>query len=332
LDAADREGLLVWAELTQVDHVSASAAYHENIRQQLIELIRQNYNHPSIFVWSLYNELNSPTKTISTPLIEELNVLAHQEDPTRPTTGADSGDTLANQHEMVASLDLISVNFYPGWYGQRPEAMDAEITKWNDRYGHRGMSVSEYGAGASVVQHKQNLVSGEVKPGGKFHPEEWQSVVHEGNYKAIASHPEVWGSFAWVMFDFASIGRHEGDIDGENDKGLVTRDRQIRKDAYFYYQAQWTAKPMVYLTSRRDTERTSAITDVKIYSNQPAVTLSINGQDQGKGEEIQAHVFVWKARTLTPGENHIAARTTGATDECVWTLKAAPAAISTAGY
>ena len=330
LDAADREGMLVWAELTQVDHVSGSEAYHANIRQQLVELIRQNYNHPSIFTWSLYNELNSPTKAISTPLIEELNVLAHQEDPTRPTTGAASGDTIANLHEMVAALDLISVNLYPGWYGKRPQDMEAGIAKWNPAYGSLGLSVSEYGAGGSVSQHKQELVPGEVKPGGHFHPEEWQALVHEGNYKAISSHPEVWGSFLWVMFDFTSIGRHEGDVDGQNDKGLVTRDRQVRKDAYFFYQAQWTSKPMVYLTSRRDTARTSASTDIKVYSNQPKVSASLNGHDLGAANEVQEHVFVWKNAILSAGENHIRTQAGTALDECVWNLQAtAPTANST---
>jgi beta-galactosidase len=319
LDAADREGLLVWAELTQIDHVNATPEYHENIRQQLIELIRQNYNHPSIFVWSLYNELNSPTKALSTPLIEELVQLAHQEDPTRPTTGAASGDTIANLHEMVASTDLISDNNYAGWYGKLPDAMGPEIDKWNAAYGYRGLSISEYGGGASIRQHKQNILPGEVQPNGRFHPEEWQATVHEGNYQAIASRPEVWGSFAWIMFDYASIGRHEGDTDGVNDKGLVTRDRATRKDAYFFYQANWTTKPMVYITSRRDSVRSRALTDVKVYSNRATVSLAINGKDAGTATQIQPHVFVWKAVQLTAGENRIRVNTDdGTTDECVW--------------
>jgi beta-galactosidase len=319
LDAADHEGLLIWAELTQIDHVNGTPEYHDNIRQQLIELIRQNYNHPSIFVWSLYNELNSPTKALSTPLIVELNQLAHAEDPARPTTGAASGDTIANLHEMVASADLISDNNYAGWYGKRPEDLGPEIDKWNAAYDHRGLSISEYGGGASIHDHKQNIVPGEVQPGGRFHPEEWQSSVHEGNYLAIASRPEVWGSFAWVMFDFASIGRHEGDIDGVNDKGLVTRDRATRKDAYFFYQANWAAKPMVYITSRRDSVRSQAATYVKVYSNRSNVSLEVNGKAMGAPLQPQPHVFLWKDIELSEGENRIHADAEGgATDDCVW--------------
>jgi beta-galactosidase len=329
LESADREGLLVWAELTQIDHVNATPEYHENIRQQLLELIRQNYNHPSIFVWSLYNELNSPTKALSTPLIEELVQLAHQEDPTRPTTGAASGDTIANLHEMVAATDLISDNNYAGWYGKLPEAMGPEIDKWNAAYDHRGLSISEYGGGASIHQHKQNISPGETVPGGHFHPEEWQASVHEGNYPAIAVRPEVWGSFAWVMFDFASIGRHEGDMDGANDKGLVTRDRKTRKDAYFYYQANWTTKPMVYITSRRDDIRSDALTDVKVYSNRPTVSLTVNGQDAGAATQVQSHVFVWKGVQLSAGENRIHVNAAdGTMDECNWTYTRSAVAAS----
>jgi beta-galactosidase len=325
LDAADREGLLIWAELTQIDHVNGTPEYHDNIRQQLIELIRQNYNHPSIFVWSLYNELNSPTKALSTPLIAELNQLAHAEDPTRPTTGAASGDTIANLHEMVATPDLISDNNYAGWYGKKPGDLGSEIDKWNAVYDHRGLSISEYGGGASIVQHKQNIAPGEIDPRGHFHPEEWQATVHEGNYLAIASRPEAWGSFAWVMFDFASIGRHEGDVDGVNDKGLVTRDRATRKDAYFFYQANWTTKPMVYITSRRDGVRSQAATSVKVYSNRANVSLEVNGKTMPAPVQTQPHVFLWKDIALSVGDNrvHVTAEG-GATDDCLWTYRLAP--------
>src|ERR1019366_6064202 len=105
----------------------------------------------------------------------------HLEDPTRPTTGAASGDTMANLPDVMLALDLISLNLYPGWYGGMPADIGPTIDRYNKRYGSKGVSVSEYGAGASVKQHEQGMTKG-PNPGGRFHPEEWQAIAHEIEY------------------------------------------------------------------------------------------------------------------------------------------------------
>jgi beta-galactosidase len=135
----------------------------------------------------------------------------------------------------------------------------------------------------------------------------------------------MWGSFLWVMFDFASAGRHEGDTDGINDKGLVTRDRQVKKDAFFFYRANWNPDPMVYITSRRDDQRTSPATAIKIYSNCDKVTLKINGKSQGELTKKADYIYVRDGVTLTVGTNLIEADGTSpgkvAHDLCTWIYK-----------
>jgi len=136
----------------------------------------------------------------------------------------------------------------------------------------------------------------------------------------------VWGTFVWCMFDFAVSTRHEGSTPGLNDKGLVTRDRQTKKDAFYFYKANWSDEPVLYLTSRRFTERTNAVTDVKIYSNAGKVELLLNGVSQGARSNGTNGVFVWPEVKLSPGENRVQARAKRAgkslSDECVWILKA----------
>ena len=324
LDLYDRTGMLIWSELAQFRLVGTSEAYKENVRQQLTEMIRQNYNHPSIVMWSLYNELASSVKTTATPIIKDLNALAHQEDPTRLTTGAASGDTIWNCHEICACLDLISDNNYAGWYGGAPEDMNGQIVKINGLYGNRGLSISEYGGGAKITDHKQNLVTGDVPPRGPFQPEEWQALVHEGNYRAIKNHPVVWGSFIWLAFDTGGLPRADGTIEGGNIKGLVTQDRKTCKDAYFLYQANWTTKPMLYLTSRRQVNRTKASTPIKVYSNEPSVTLAVNGKSYGEQKPNDLHVFHWDKVVLSPGENSVDVTSPdGLHDQAIWTLSTA---------
>jgi len=201
--------------------------------------------------------------------------------------------------------DILALNVYPGWYIGTPEDMGAIIDKWNVLYGTNGIIISEYGAGANIRQHEQKIMARTGRAPKDWHPEEWQATVHEKNYAAIQARPYVYGSFVWNMFDFASASRNEGLTPAINDKGLVTRDRKTRKDAYFFYQANWSSKSMVHVTSCRDTERTNSVTDVKVYSNCSKVSLMVNGKSYGETEGNGLHIFVWTDIRLKAGENLI---------------------------
>ena len=337
----DKTGLVVWTEIPLVNQVYNTPAFAENAKQQLTELIRQKYNHPSIFVWGLYNELgNSGRCDDPRPLLTELQSLAKQEDLTRLTTAA-SNDPSSKWPGTRAIADLVAWNTYPGWYRAMPPQMAQDIDRYKkdangfDKLtaGDKPLGISEYGAGASIKQHEQNIKKGPA-PGGKWHPEEWQAIVHEENYAAIEARPYLWSSFAWVMFNFSSAWRTEGDANGINDKGLVTADRITRKDAFYFYKAKWTTpawsndyavagEPFVYITSRRHAERTDPNTMVKVYSNCDSVELKVNGQTIGS-QTGKSCVFKWFDIRLKPGLNTIEAMTTRDgktyTDKCEWQL------------
>ena len=311
----DRAGMMVWAEIPYIGKGTRSVAFDAITMQQLTELIRQNYNHESIFCWSLFNELGGPDRPHE--LVDMLNDLAHREDATRMTVAAANNDGRP-ENDMT---DIMAYNTYPGWYWADPGTMRWAI-EWKLGKG-RAIGISEYGAGASVNQHDQH-VSRAPKTDGPWHPEEWQATVHEGTYAQIVAHPAVWGSFVWNMFDFASAGRHEGDTMGINDKGLVTYDRKVRKDAFYFYQANWSKQPMVYITSRRHTHRNEPLTDIKVYSNSPIVSLTVNGQPIAV-EKHDLGIFIAHNVSLRPGDNLITATAqrdgVTVTDQCTWTLK-----------
>ena len=125
------------------------------------------------------------------------------------------------------------------------------------------------------------------------------------------------------MFDFASDGRVESTSPGRNDKGLMTYDRKTRKDVFYWYKANWTTPPFVYITSRRFINRTEPKTQVKIYSNCDAVELKINGVSQGVVHSDN-HIFLWNDRELQLGENRIEAIGTKVgrsyADSCSWNV------------
>lgn len=306
----DREGMLVWAEIPLVGKANADPAFTENIKLQLTELIRQNFNHPSIFCWSLFNELSEGDVK---NLVGELNDLAHQEDAGRLTVAAAN---IENRPENKIT-DIMAYNTYPGWYWAQPSMMKSSVAHWNRLVGSKGICVSEYGAGANVWHHQQDVRSA-PRTDGIFHPEEWQSIVHEQNYQAISSSDFVWGSFVWNMFDFASASRNEGDLPGRNDKGLMTYNRKIRKDAFYFYKSAWSESPVLHITSKRDVARRDSVADIKVYSNCNNVRLIVNGQECGNPIE-KGNIYIWKGICLKKGENRIEAL--GNKDHCALSEK-----------
>jgi beta-galactosidase len=317
----DQAGILVWAEIPQVNEINSPPEFEETSRNQLIDLIRQNVNHPSIFAWSLFNELRAGKPDPQREL-QDLKIVANGEDPTRPAIAATCTGDLP---EMNKIPDLLGWNIYPGWYSGWGTKDDFGVSLDKHRTDSRqgGICISEYGAGANVGQHEQNPK--QPRADGQWHPEEWQSLVHETAWAAMKERPFVWGTFVWCMFDFAVSSRHEGGIPGRNDKGLVTYDRKIKKDAFYFYKANWSDEPVLYITSRRFTERTNAVTDVKIYSNAKEVELLVNGVSLGKQGNATNCIFIWKDAELKPGENQVEARAKlngrSLSDSCAWMLK-----------
>jgi beta-galactosidase len=315
----DQAGLLVWAELPQVNAVHDTPEFESASRNQLLDLIRQSINHPSIFAWSLFNEIG-PGSDDPHRNLQDLNIVAHGEDPTRPTIAATRTVGFPQMNQIT---DWLGWNLYYGWYVGKKDGLGEPLDKYRTSSRQGGFCLSEYGAGANVTQHEDNPKP--PKWGGPWHPEEWQNEVHEANWAAIKARPFVWGSFVWNLFDFTSYFRREGGVPGVNDKGLVTRDRRIRKDAFYFYRANWSQEPVLYLASRRFAERTNAVTDVKIYSNAKQVELLLNEKSQGWRSDGTNGVFLWKDVSLKPGENRVEARAERngqkLNDRCVWTLK-----------
>ncbi|MCS2455378.1 glycoside hydrolase family 2 protein [Bacteroides ovatus] len=304
-DLMDKNGIIVWAEIPFVGPGGYNdkgfvdlPAFRANGKEQLKELIRQHYNHPSICVWGLFNEL---TELGDNPVeyIKELNVLAHQEDTTRPTTSASN-----QMGDLNFITDAIAWNRYDGWYGGTP----ADLGKWLDRmykdHPEICIAISEYGAGASIYHQQDSLVK--TVPTSWWHPENWQTYYHIENWKTISSRPYVWGSFVWNMFDFGAAHRTEGDRPGINDKGLVTFDRKVRKDAFYFYKANWNReKPMLYLTGKRNTVRTQRLQTITAFTNLSGAELFVNGKSYGKAIPDSYAILEWKNVELEPGENEI---------------------------
>lgn len=342
LEQADKMGFVVWAELPFVNAtvvpcaagVATAPALLDNAKQQLQELIRQQYNHASIATWSVGNETTQgcgfPANAV--PVLKELHALAKVEDPSRPTTLASNKD-----NDQVGGItDIWAQNQYFMWYFAQPvTALSTLLDGLRTSFPSQPVGVSEYGAGAALSHQSDNVndAIGSVisfDTSGKkrtvYQPESYASLVHEAHYSLFLTKEYLWGTYVWNMFDFGSGIRHEGDIGATNTKGLVSFDRKTKKDAFYFYKAHWSSEPVTYITERRYADRNLPTANVKVYSNADSVTLSVNGLaiKTMTAADCQNRTCNFGELQLSAGDNTIVA--TGAvagktvTDTIVWKL------------
>ncbi len=304
-DLMDKHGFVIWAEIPFIGPGGYAdkgfvdqPSFRNNGKEQLRELIRQHYNHPSICFWGLFNELK---EVGDNPLeyIKELNELAKAEDPTRPTTSATNinGDiNFVTEH--------IAWNRYDGWYGSTPATLARFLDATHQKHPQLRIGISEYGAGASIYHQQDSLV--QTVPTAWWHPENWQTFYHMENWKIIHERPYIWGTFIWNMFDFGAAHRTEGDRPGINDKGLVTFDRKVKKDSYYFYKANWNKKePMLHLAEKRVINRYKPEQTFMAFTTAPEVELFVNGVSMGKKKTNEYATVVWEGIKLQKGKNSI---------------------------
>lgn len=282
-DLCDENGMIVWAEIPYITmHMSDGT---ENTLSQMRELVVQNYNHPSIVCWGLSNEITAAS-AVNEELLEnhrKLNDLCHALDMTRPTVMADVF-MLETDSPMLEIPDMNSYNLYFGWYLGELEQNDSFFDAYHTTYPDRVIGLSEYGADANPAYHSANPERGD-------YTEEYQCIYHEHMAKMIEERPYLWATHVWNLFDFAADGRDEGGKHGVNQKGLVTIDRKLKKDAFYLYKAYWSKTPFVHVCGRRYVERTEDVTEIKVYSNEQSVTLFVDGVERETAEGSKVFKF-----------------------------------------
>ncbi len=274
-DLCDENGLIVWAEIPMISKFMPHG--RNNSLSQMTELIKQNYNHASIICWGLSNEITAASP-VNDELLENhkaLNDLCHKLDSTRFTTMADVF-MLETDSKLLTIPDVNSYNLYFGWYIGELEENEQFFDAYHKTYPQRVIGFSEYGADANPQYQSANPAKGD-------YTESYQAVYHEHMLKMIEERPYLWATHVWNLFDFAADGRDEGGKHGENQKGLVTFDRKLKKDAFYLYKAAWNHKePFVHLCGSRYVNRIEQNTEIKVYSNQDNIALFVNGIEAGR--------------------------------------------------
>lgn len=280
-DLCDERGMVVWAEIPYISNHMPNG--RENTISQMRELVVQNYNHPSIVVWGLSNEITM-TGASSEDLLENhriLNDMVHEMDKTRLTTIAVVSMCDIND-PYIQIPDVISYNHYFGWYGGDTSMNGPWLDHFHEVHPNIPIGLSEYGCEAL------NWHTSDPKQGD--YTEEYQAHYHEELIKQLFTRPYIWSTHVWNMFDFGADARNEGGENGQNHKGLMTFDRKYKKDSFYAYKAWLSDEPFVHICGKRYVDRVEDVTKVTVYSNLPEVELFVNGESIGR-KTSDVHFF-----------------------------------------
>ena len=301
-DLCDERGLVIWAEIPYISRHMPTG--RDNTISQMTELIVQNYNHPSIVVWGLSNEISIGGS--DEDLLENhriLNDLCHKMDKTRKTTIA--AVSMCKMDDPYLQIpDVVSYNHYFGWYGGDTSMNGPWFDKFHATHPNIPIGCSEYGCEA-LNWHTSNPVQGD-------YTEEYQAYYHEELIRQLFTRKYMWATHVWNMFDFGADARAEGGENGQNHKGLVTMDRKYKKDAFYAYKAWLSDEPFVHLCGKRYVDRVEDVTKVTVYSNLPEVELFANGESLGK-KTAEDHFFYFDVPNV--GETALKAVAGDCTDE-----------------
>lgn len=309
-DECDRLGLVVWAEIPLISVMSAAKGAHENSLRQMKELISQNYNHPSICVWGIANEITLGGEGAQTEAnLRELNQMVHDMDSVRLTAIAQF-TAYPMDGPLNQITDVVSYNHYLGWYVGEFEDNEKCLDVFHEKYPNRPLGLSEYGCEAVLTWHSDT-------PKRKDYTEEYQALYHEHMAWIISERPWLWATHVWNMFDFAADSRDEGGVKGRNNKGLVTMDRRTKKDAFYIYKAWWSSEPFIHICGRRYAERSGSTLSLKGYSNQPEVALYMDGSLVEK--KTAERIFIFENIPFSAGSHTFMAKYRDIEDSIVLT-------------
>jgi beta-galactosidase len=316
LDEADRIGLVIWEEIPIVNLITTSAAFADNSERMLVEMIRQHYNHPSVFFWGYMNEvlLTKPNPVaeryyeIVPELTQRLEKRARAEDPTRLTVMALSRDEILDDKGIGNIPHILGLNLYFGWYYETFAALGPFLDRIHRERPGRPLIVSEYGADSDERVHS-------MRPKAFDFSSEYPQEFHVASFPQLESRPFILGTGVWNQFDFGSAGRQDTKY-ALNQKGLFFYDR-TPKDTAYYYQAALLSKPVLYIArewlERAGSRAEDRVQPVWVYTNQREVELFVNGRSTGT-QPVENRRARWQV-VLSAGANRIRARAGSQEDE-----------------
>ena len=293
LNLCDQLGIITVVEVPIVNAITESDLFLNNSLHMVNEMVKQNFNHPSIISWSYMNEVmlrlpykNDPEKhknycnEVHKQAVAIENLL-NQLDPNRytiiPFHGSLSSYKEAN---LIEVPKIVGWNLYQGWYSSNFNGFDEFLDKFHTEFPNKPIVITEYGADVDVRLHS-------FSPERFDYTSEYANLYHEHYLKSILDRKYVSGAAIWNLNDFYSEYR-ENAVPHVNNKGITGLNREV-KNTYLLYQANLLKTPFLALgdknwIARAGTETAPSICSqtILVYSNLTSIELIHNGISLGK--------------------------------------------------
>lgn len=310
LQLCDELGILVWEEIPWCRGGLGGKVYQEQARRMLTNMIGQHYNHPSVILWGLGNEIDWPGdfKTFDKKAIrgfmKELDGLAHQLDSGRMTS-------IRRCDFCKDVVDVYSPSIWAGWYSRAFtdfREMETKGMQSVPRFLH-----VEWGGDSHARRHNEGSYEG-VR--GAASTGDWSESyivrLFDWHLKEQENMPGLTGTAFWTFKDFSTPLRPDNPIPYVNQKGVLERDG-TPKESYYVFQSYWTRKPMIHIYGHSWPVRWGKAGEEKevlVYSNCSEAELFVNGVSQGKKKrnsaDFPASGLRWPVK-LKEGQNALVA-------------------------
>lgn len=297
MEMCDKLGIICSVEIPIVNEIYEDNLFSQNCLNMAREMVKQDFNRPSVLIWGYMNEvlLHLPFKDDSVrneiylksvyKIASDINKQIRMDDPARYTMIVCHGNLNTYLKAGITDIPMIlGFNQYSGWYGGGFNGFDNFLTDYQKKIHGKPLIITEYGADVDSRLHSYNPVRYD-------YTQEYANLYHEHYLKTIIQNPFITGANIWNFNDFYSEERANA-VPHVNNKGIVTLDR-VKKDTYLLYQATLSKNPVISIGGNNWKIRAGVLDDkyvcnqeVKVYSNQNIVDLSLNGKKIGSQKVV----------------------------------------------
>ena len=293
MEMCDKLGIVTSVEIPVVNAVTETEEFLHNSVEMAKEMVRQDFNRPSVMIWGYMNEIFLRRPYTEGKQLEDyyrftekvaraLEATIREEDPSRYTMMAYHNMPQYYEDAHLTEIPMIQGwNLYQGWYEPDINEFQRLLDRAHKVYKGKVLMVTEYGPGVDPRVHS-------YQPERFDFSQEYGLVYHKHYLNEMMKRPFIAGSSLWNLNDFYSESRVDA-VPHVNNKGVVGLNRE-KKDVYWFYKTALSRRPILVIGNREwksrggvvNTAQKECIQSVPVFSNAEEVELFVNNKSLGK--------------------------------------------------
>ena len=293
MEMCDKLGIVTSVEIPVVNAVTETEEFLHNSVEMAKEMVRQDFNRPSVMIWGYMNEIFLRRPYTEGKQLEDyyrftekvaraLEATIREEDPSRYTMMAYHNMPQYYEDAHLTEIPMIQGwNLYQGWYEPDINEFQRLLDRAHKAYKGKVLMITEYGPGVDPRVHS-------YQPERFDFSQEYGLVYHKHYLNEMMKRPFVAGSSLWNLNDFYSESRVDA-VPHVNNKGVVGLNRE-KKDVYWFYKTALSRRPILVIGNREwksrggvvNTAQKECIQSVPVFSNAEEVELFVNNKSLGK--------------------------------------------------